>query len=75
MAEKDSLDPSFTHAMQLLQAGTAVPGGVGRAPCRSASGREARLAGGQAPGGFKVAGASPDWPRVPAREKHAASPS
>lgn len=24
MAEKDSLDPSFTHAMQLLTAGTGV---------------------------------------------------
>lgn len=30
MAEKDSLDPSFTHAMQLLTAGTGTPGGEGR---------------------------------------------
>lgn len=30
MAEKDSLDPSFTHAMQLLSAGTAGLGGAGR---------------------------------------------
>lgn len=29
MAEKDSLDPSFTHAMQLLTEGERAPGAVG----------------------------------------------
>lgn len=29
MAEKDSLDPSFTHAMQLLTAGTGTGHGRG----------------------------------------------
>lgn len=51
MAEKDSLDPSFTHAMQLLQAGTRA-GRAGKAPCRSVPAQEARRAGGRAgPGG------------------------
>lgn len=40
MAEKDSLDPSFTHAMQLLSAGTArgSAGRGGPAPLRGAEG-------------------------------------
>lgn len=52
MAEKDSLDPSFTHAMQLLTAGTGSHrrGGHGR----GSAGRRERAAG---PGGRSGSGA------------------